>query len=140
MDSQSIKRGFKILGFGFLLFIINAVLLIMISMVTQSEEPIDYYWWLGVIVALLMTACSLWFSRLMHAETTKQLLILGIIWALMLVAILLIIAVPNHTTSVVFGQWNTYLVFIGVAVGPLLIKPKATIPPNTSTQKPTQNN
>lgn len=135
MASQSIKNSFKILGYGFLLFIITMILLFLMSIVTGSDQPVDY-WWAGVVVAVIMSAFSLWFSRLMHAETTKQALILGVIWALMLAAILLIIAIPNHTTAIVFGQWSTYLVFIGVAVGPVLMKPKATIPPSANTPQP----
>jgi len=135
MASQSVKRGFKILGYGFLLLIITMVLLLIMSFITGSDQPVDY-WWVGIVVAVIMSACSLWFSRLMHAASTKQALILGIIWALMLTAILLIIAVPNGTVNVVFGQWSAYLVFIGVAVGPVLIKPKAAIPPMTNNQKP----
>lgn len=38
----------------------------------------------------------------------------------MLAGILLFIAIPNQTTEVVFGNWSIYLIFLGVAVGPLL--------------------
>jgi len=132
---MTLKTDLKIFGYGLLLFIITMILLFLMSVVTGSDQPIDH-WWVGVVVAVIMTFISLWFSRLMRAATTKQALILGVIWALMLAAILLIIAIPNKTTSIVFGQWSTYLVFIGVAVGPVLMKPKAAIPPNTNTQKP----
>lgn len=131
MTSQLI-RGLKIFGFGFLLFIITMLLLFIMSIVTQSDQPIDY-WWPGVVVAVIMTACSLWFSRLMRVTTTKQALTCGIVWAVMLAAILLIIAIPNQTTEIVFGQWSIYLVFIGVAVGPLLLKKK---PASSSTNIP----
>lgn len=71
-------------------------------------------------MAVLMAACSRWFSRRLHAASTKQALTFGMVWAVMLAAILLLIAIPNQTTEIVFGQWSTYLIFIGVAVGPLL--------------------
>lgn len=127
MPSQSIKRGFKIFGFGFLLFITTMLLLFIMSIITKSEQPIDYQW-VGVVVAVIMAACSLWFSRLMRVTTTKQALTCGIVWAIMLAAIFLIIAIPNQTTGIVFGQWSIYLVFIGVAIGPVLLKRKPAAP------------
>ena len=113
------KLYLKVFGYGFLLFIITMILLFLMSVVTGSDQPVDF-WWVGVVVAVLMMFCSLWFSRLMHANTSKQALTFGIVWAIMLAAILLIIAIPNGTTAIVFGQWSTYLVFIGVAIGPVL--------------------
>jgi len=126
---KSNRRWPKVIGYGCLLFIATMILLFLMSVVTGSDQPVDF-WWVGVVVAVLMMLCSLWFSRLMRANTSKQALTFGIVWAIMLAAILLIIAIPNGTTSIVFGQWSTYLVFIGVAVGPALMKPKTTIPPS----------
>ena len=116
---MNIKLFFKILGFGLLLFVILMVSLFVMSIITSSEQP-NAYWWVGAIVAAPMTACSFWFSRLLHAASFKQALSFGGIWALELLAILLIIAIPNQTAGIVFGQWSTYLIFLGVALGPLL--------------------
>lgn len=129
---MTLKISLKVFGFGFLLFIITMLLLFLMSIVTGSDQPIDY-WWAGIVVAVIMAAFSLWFSRLMRAATTKQALILGVIWTLMLAAILLIIAIPNQTTSIVFGQWSTYLIFVGVAVGPLFGKQKPAVPTSSTT-------
>ncbi|PIS43014.1 MAG: hypothetical protein COT24_00545 [Candidatus Kerfeldbacteria bacterium CG08_land_8_20_14_0_20_40_16] len=124
----------KILGFGLLLFVATMLLLFIMSIVTGSEQPVDYPW-VGVVVAVIMTFCSLWFSRLLPMESAKQALRVGIIWALMLIAILLIIAIPNKTTSIVFGQWSMYLVFVGVAVGPILLKRKPAASSNINNQQ-----
>jgi len=123
------KPYYKILGFGLLLFIITMALLFIMSMITGSEQPIDF-WWVSAVIAVLMTLCSLWFSRKLHPSTASQAFTYGIVWAIMLAAILLIIAIPNGTTGIVFGQWPTYLIFIGVAVGPVLMKPKQFSPNN----------
>jgi len=109
----------KAFGYGLLLFLITMVLLFLMSVVTQSDQSVDYPW-AGAIIAVLMAGCSRWFSRLLHPASTKQARTFGIVWAVMLAAILLLIAIPNQTTEIVFGQWSTYLIFIGVAVGPLL--------------------
>lgn len=117
------KLRLKVFGYGFLLFVITMVLLFVLSMITGSEQPIDL-WWVGVIIAVLMTLFSLWFSRRLHPTTSGQALTYGIIWAIMLAGILLIITIPNGTTSIVFGQWPTYLIFVGVALGPVVMRPK----------------
>lgn len=116
-------RAFKIFGFGLLLFVITMILLFVMSMVTGSEQPIDFPW-VGPAIAIAVAFCSLLFSRRLHPASTKQALTYGIVWAVMLAVILLVIAIPNGTTAIVFGNWSTYPVFIGVAIGPLLAKPK----------------
>ncbi len=120
----------KIFGFGFLLFIITMVLIFIMSLVTGTEDteyPPAKFLWVGVVIAMLLAACSLWFSRRLHSASIKQSLTYGIIWAVMVAVILLIIAIPNQTAGKVFGHLGTYLIFIGVAVGPVLFKPKSAI-------------
>ncbi|MDD5566751.1 MAG: hypothetical protein PHH01_01005 [Patescibacteria group bacterium] len=103
------------------------VLLFLLSMITGSDSPVGF-WWVGVILAIIMTGVSLWFSRGLHPATAKQAFSHGLTWAIMLAGFLLIIAIPNGTTDIVFGNWSTYLVFVGVAVGPALKKPKSVTP------------
>lgn len=129
------KLYLKIFGYGLLLFIATMLLLFIMSIVTGSEQTIDYPW-VGVVVAVIMALCSLWFSRRLKVKSTKQALSIGIIWAIMLAAILLIIAIPNGTTKIVFGNWSTYFVFIGVAIGPLFMKRKPVVPRNIDSQQP----
>lgn len=112
---------FKIIGYGFLLFLILMLLLFVMSVVTQSDQPIDYPWAVA-IVALLMAFCARWFSIRVQVASARQALIIGIFWALLLAGIILMIAIPNQTTRIVFGRWSTYLIFIGVAIGPVLRK------------------
>ncbi|MFA5107868.1 MAG: hypothetical protein WC497_06150 [Patescibacteria group bacterium] len=121
------KTAPRVIGYGLLLFIITMVLLFVMSVITGSDQPLDK-WWVSVVMAIIMMAVSLWFSRTLRPGTVSQALLYGGVWAIMIAGLLLAIAIPNDTTSIVFGQWPTYLVFIGVAVGPVLLKPKA-IPP-----------
>lgn len=114
------KHYLKIISYGFLLFIITMVLLFVLSIITGSDSPVGF-WWVGVIMAVLMTALSLLFSRRLRPASTKQAFTYGVVWAIMLAGILLIIAIPNGTTKIVFGQWSTYLIFVGVVVGPVLM-------------------
>jgi hypothetical protein len=123
------KQSFKIVGFGFLLFILTMILLFVLSIVAESAEPIGL-WWVSVIIAVLDALCSLWFSRLMRVASITRGFTYGIIWSLMVAGILLIIALPNGTTTIVFGQWPTYLIFIGIAIGPLLRKSKLIVTTN----------
>src|SRR3989338_5348279 len=125
MDPRQRKRPLKIFAFGLLLFLMTLALLFIMSMITNSEQPVDF-WWVGAVIAVLVALISRWFSRRLHATTSRQALTHGIVWAIMLAAILLITAIPNGTIGTVFGQWPTYLIFIGVTVGPLLMKPKTT--------------
>ncbi|MDD5342550.1 MAG: hypothetical protein PHI73_04440 [Patescibacteria group bacterium] len=126
------KHALKIFGYGFLLFIITMVLLFLLSMITGSDSPVGF-WWVGVVLAIIMTATSFWFSRGLHPATAKQAFSLGLTWAIMLAGFLLVIAIPNGTTDIVFGNWSTYLVFVGVAVGPVFMKPRP-VAPNTKMQ------
>lgn len=115
----------KIFGFGFLLFIVTMVLIFIMSLVTGTEDteyPPAKFLWVGVVIAVLLAACSLWFSRRLHPTTTKQAFTYGVIWAVMQIGFMLFITIPNGTTSIVFGQWSTYLIFVGVAAGPLFVK------------------
>ena len=117
------KSYLKVFGYGLLLFVITNLLLLSVSFISQSDQPIDH-WWVGTIVAILVAFFSWLFARRLHPTTSKQAFTYGTIWAIMLAGILLIIAIPNKTTSIVFGQWSTYLIFVGTAMGPLLAKPK----------------
>ena len=116
----------KIIGLGLLLFVATMLLLFIMSIITGSEQPIDHPW-VGIVIAVIMAFFSLWLSRHLPLESTRQALTVGIIWALMLVAILLFIAIPNQTTSVVFGQWPSYLIFVGVVEGPMLVKRPSSV-------------
>lgn len=107
--------------FGFLLFVITMLLLFLMSRLTGSDKPAGF-WWVGVIIAILMTFFSWLFAKIIKPEGNGQALLYGIIWAAIVAGILLIIALPNGTTDIVFGQWSTYLVFVGVLIGPLLGK------------------
>ena len=119
----SLIKFLKILGFGFLLFVIFNILLFFISMLTGSDKPTDF-WWVGVIMAVASTLFSLWFSRLMPTDCVKCALAFGGIWTIEVAILLLAITIPNGTTNVVFGNWSSYLVFLGIFIGPLLWKLK----------------
>ncbi|MFA5051868.1 MAG: hypothetical protein WC544_02270 [Patescibacteria group bacterium] len=111
----------KLAGYGLQLFVLTMLLLFIMSVVTGSDQPVDY-WWTGIIVAVLLAGCSWLYSRRLKPPTRKVALAYGMVWAVMLALILMIIAVPNQTAPIVFGQWSTYLIFIGVAAGPSLTK------------------
>ena len=116
------KLYLRIFGRGLLLYVLVNVLLFIMSMITRSETPFENSWWVGVIIAVAMTFCSGWVSRKMPIETARHALSYGVIWSLMIVVMLLIVTIANGTTGVVFGQWSAYLIFIGIAVGPILWK------------------
>ena len=113
----------KFIGYGVLLFVVSNAVLFVLSIVTRTERPVDY-WWAGVFMAVPLAVCSLWFSRKFHPESFAQSFSFGVLWALLLAIFLLFITIPNHTTTIFFGQWTSSLLFVGVALGPLLMKPK----------------
>ena len=121
----------KIFGYGCLLFIATMVLIFLISLFSGTEQ---YVWWYGIVIGIIMVFISGWISHKLHPESKKQATTYGIILTIMVAAILLIITIPNGTTGDVFGQWGTYLVFIGIAIGPILMKPKSNAPPTTNLQ------
>ena len=129
-----LKKYVKIIGYGLLLFIATMILLFVMSIVTGSEQPIDYPW-VGAVVGLIIAIVAFWFSRQLKLESLKQKVAVGIIWAVMLAGILLIIAIPNETTKIVFGNWSNYFIFLGALIGPLFSKQKPKIPQIPSGQK-----
>lgn len=129
---------FKIFGYGFLLFIATMVTIFLMSLISGTEDaskpPFDL-WWLGLIAGVILAFVSYWFARLLKISTTRQALAHGLIWAFMLATILLVITVPNGTTKNFFGQWSIYFIFIGAAVGPVLIKNRSAETPKVTTIK-----
>ncbi|PIS43019.1 MAG: hypothetical protein COT24_00575 [Candidatus Kerfeldbacteria bacterium CG08_land_8_20_14_0_20_40_16] len=116
----NVKTSLKMAGYGLLLFISTGVVELLIAVVTGSYESIDY-WWANLIKAAVVAFFSWLFSRLLHPNTTKQAFTHGIVWAVILVFINLILAIPNGF-NYIFGHWSVYLVFIGAGVGPLFGK------------------
>jgi hypothetical protein len=128
LPPQSNKKSWpKIIAYGFLLFIITNILIFVLSLVTGSESteyPAEKHLWVGLVLALLVAGCSWWLSRRLHPATTKQALTIGASWAILNIGFMLFITIPNETTSKIFGLWVTYLVYVGIALGPVLRKSK----------------
>jgi len=116
----------KIFGYGFLLFIATMATIFLMSILTGTEDasqpPFDL-WWLDLVAGIILACASFLFARRLKASTTRQALMYGIIWAVEIAAILLIICLGNGTTSIFFGQWSVYFIFVGVAIGPIFNKP-----------------
>ncbi len=135
LSSQQKKQlpWLKLLGYGLQLFIVTMLLLLIMSMVTGSESseyPPAKFLWTSIVMAILLGGVSLLFSLRLKPATKKIAASYGIVWAVIIAAILLIIAIPNGTAGTIFGHWSTYLIFIGVAVGPVLKIPKTMSEPN----------
>ncbi|MFA6588257.1 MAG: hypothetical protein WCT08_04250 [Patescibacteria group bacterium] len=120
------KTYFKIFGYGLQLFVVVMLLIFAMSAITNSDQ-IDH-WWEGVVIAILMAGCSWLYSLRLKPTTTKEKLTYGITWAIMIAVIILIITIPNKTTGIVFGSWSAYLIFLGVAVGPIVGNYKSVTP------------
>lgn len=127
------KSSFKIFGYGILLFITTMLVLFVMSVITGSEQPVGFAW-AGIIVGIVMALISFWFSLRLKLESFKQRLFVGIIWAIMLAVILLVIAIPNQTTKIFFGNWSTYFIFLGTLIGPLFSKQKSANSPKPDVQ------
>ncbi|MBI5037641.1 MAG: hypothetical protein HZC01_02980 [Candidatus Kerfeldbacteria bacterium] len=117
------KRWIIVLLFGLVLFVVTNILFFILSIVAGTEQPFDY-WWVGIIVALVMAACTWWLTQWLKPASMQQAFTNGIVWAIEIAVLLLMITIPNQTTSAVFGQWSTYLIFVGLAVGPLIYNKK----------------
>ncbi|MFA5107869.1 MAG: hypothetical protein WC497_06155 [Patescibacteria group bacterium] len=119
------KTAIKIVGFGLLLWVVIVLVQLIISAITSSYETLDK-WWANGIVAVFMAFFAGVFSRLLRAANTKQAWIHGIGFASVLVGISAILIIPNGANAM-FGHWSTYLVFVGAAVGPALMKSRKTL-------------
>jgi hypothetical protein len=120
------KLILKLIGVGILLFIINLILDFIQQMIGGH--------WLDIIVILLMTGCSLWFSRLMHTKTRQQAFLFGLTWAIVVTLIFYIDS--SLLGNGFFNQWGPYLTFLGVTVGPIILKPKQAVSKNENVQSP----
>jgi hypothetical protein len=75
-------------------------------------------------MAVGLGVCSRWFSHRLHAENTRHAITYGLIWSGIIAGIFLLIALPNGTVAGIFGQWGTYLMFIGLIFAPAVYEPK----------------
>ena len=117
---SKLTAGFKIAGFGLLLWIVIIVFQVMVSMVTSSYETLDT-WWANALTAVVIAGTTWLFSRSLHPRSKKQAIFHGLAWAAALLIISLILVIPNGWTTT-FGNWSFYLIFIGATVGPLFGK------------------
>ncbi|MFH1236350.1 MAG: hypothetical protein V1685_05450 [Parcubacteria group bacterium] len=130
-QKQNVKKYLKIFGYGFLLFIVTNILLFILSMVigtVETENPMAKHSWVGIVLAILISGCSWLFSRRFHPTSTKQAFSYGVMWAILNLGFMLFVTIPNETTGIIFGQWSTYLIYIGIAVGPALGNKKKSPP------------
>ncbi len=121
----------KTIGFGLLLIPIWFVTLFVLSIIYQSEQPIDFIS-ANIIAAVVMMLVAWWLGRKLKLETTKDAGLVGIVWVIIVVVILGIVAFGNQTQGIVFGNWSVYLTYVGIFAGALLsVQPRRASPPVT---------
>ncbi len=122
-QKPNFKLYLRVFGYAFLIFIVTNILIFILSLATgtpETENPMAEHFWVGIVLAVLLTGCSWLFSKRFHPATTKRALTLGVTWTLLNIGFMLFVTIPNETTGNIFGQWATYLIYIGIAIGPLL--------------------
>ncbi|MFH0830910.1 MAG: hypothetical protein V1895_02530 [Parcubacteria group bacterium] len=124
MANKHIKV-WKILLFGFVLFIAWQVFLFAVSLVLRAENPMTFTS-TGIIVMFLMGVTAYFLGRATRISNSTEALTYALAWTILFVILQLAITIPNGTTAIVFGNWANYLVYLGVFGGPLftLIKKK----------------
>ena len=119
--TERMTFAWRVVKYGFLLFLIAMLGLFVMSFILGSEQPIDYPV-TNVAVGVLLGAMSYWFVRRLKVENQQEALRYGLGWMIIVAAILLAIAIPNQTTAIVFGNWSTYLLFLSIPAGAWLAK------------------
>lgn len=113
----------RLIVYGIAQYILLMLALFVLSLAFGSDEapppPAGF-----IILAAFMVLISFLFARLLKPTSRKQAVTAGLIWTAMTIVIIVVTAVGNGTQGVFFGNWGVYLMFAGLAVGPLLLKVK----------------
>lgn len=120
----------KTIGYGLLLIPIWFVSLFVLSIFFKNEQPIDFVS-ANIITAAVMTLAAWWLARKIHAQTTKEGMTIGALWAVIVLVVLFIVGFDNKTLGNIFGNWTTYLTYVGILVGSFLAH-RRTPPPTAS--------
>jgi hypothetical protein len=119
----NVSHTLQIVSYGLILFVATMVLLLVLALFTSSDQLLGE-WWVGLVMAVGLGVCSRWFSHRLHAENTRHAITYGLIWSGIVAGIFLLIALPNGTVIGIFGQWGTYLMFLGLIFAPAVYEPK----------------
>lgn len=113
----------KNVGIGFLMLIAFNIVLFVISMPFGFEDsgtgptlvP-------ATIFALIMGLIVYFVVKKIKPVSSKEAYIYSISWTAIVLILTLITTVANDTTNIFFGDWFNYLVFVTMAVSPVLLK------------------
>jgi len=118
------KRFIVVIVSGLMLYLLYQLVVVPIVMLFFGSWIDADHWLISLVLGIFAAVLSWLFSRQLGAASIKQAFSDGFIWAIMLAAIFMIFVKRNDSLNLLFGNWSTYLIFIGVLVGPVLMKPR----------------
>jgi hypothetical protein len=76
----------------------------------------------AVFFAVVMGLIVYWLVKRLKPISLKEAFAYSISWSSIVLIVILAITIANDTTSIFFGRWFNYLVFLAMAISPALLK------------------
>ena len=109
----------RIFGYGFLLYVVFNVVLLVLSIIFRSETEINRI--AGVFLAVIMVLIMRWIIiKKFKINVAKDALVYSAGWTIIIFILLLVVTVANATAKVLFGNWITYVIMVIMVFCPLL--------------------
>ncbi len=128
----------KVIGYGFLLYVAFNLSLFVASLFTGTEDANDIkvnsmmFVMNFVVTAALMFLVSWWLCRLLRPGTRADAMRIGAWWAAIVLVLLLVVTIANKTTHFLFGTFAGYLVLAAIVSGASFgVSRRRTIEPPT---------
>ncbi len=113
----------RYLGTGFLLIVVFNVVLLLLSLLFGFEDSSKGPTFpTAMIFALVMMLAVFVLVNKLKPTSLKEALTYSISWTSIVLIVILVTTIANDTTSIFFGSWFNYLVFLTMAFSPALIR------------------
>ncbi len=115
----------KNIGIGLLLVVVFNLVLFVVSLIFGFEDGgIGPSILPAFIFAAAMGLIVYGLLCLLKPETKKESFGYSISWSVIVFTAIILTTIANETTSIFFGKWYNYIVFIVMAIIPLVLKIK----------------
>jgi len=117
------KIFLRYIGIGLLMIVVFNVALFLISLLFGFEGGGDGPTLIpAVFFAIVMGLIVYWLVKRLKPISLKEAFAYSISWSSIVLIVILAITIANDTTSIFFGSWFNYLVFLAMAISPALLK------------------
>ncbi|OGY25981.1 MAG: hypothetical protein A2Z24_02585 [Candidatus Woykebacteria bacterium RBG_16_44_10] len=116
------KLFLRYIGIGLLMIVVFNVALFLISLLFGFEGGAEGPTLIpAVFFAVVMGLIVYWVVKRLKPISLKEAFAYSISWASIVLIAILATTIANDTTSIFFGRWFNYLVFLAMGISPALL-------------------